>query len=93
MLGIRDQLPDDETLDLRLARFGIFLIDAVVAYERIGHGDDLSLVRRIGEHFLIAGHAGVEDDFAEPLTGRAEAATGEDSAVFKGKFCDGAGHS
>ena len=40
-------------------------VDAVVADERVGHRDDLAVVGRVGEHLLVAGHAGVEDDLAE----------------------------
>ena len=61
-------------------------VDAVVADERVGHRDDLALVGRIGEHLLVAGHAGVEDDLAEGLAGGAEAAAGVDGAVFEGQF-------
>ena len=67
-------------------RFAVLGVDAVVADERIGHGDDLALVGRIGQHFLVAGHAGVEDDLAEGLAGRAEAAAGVDRAVFESQF-------
>ena len=40
---------------------------AVVADLGAGHRDDLSGVGRIGEHFLIAGHARVEHDLAAAL--------------------------
>ena len=62
------------------------VVDAVVADERIGHRHDLARVGRVGEHFLVAGHAGVEDDFAEGLARRAKRAAGEDGAVFEGQF-------
>ena len=84
--GHARQLADDEALDLRPARLAVVGVDAVVADQRIGHGDDLALVGRIGEHFLIAGHAGVEDDLAGGLAGGAEAAAGVDRAVFQGQF-------
>src|SRR6266542_3829939 len=55
---------DDETLDKWLSRFDVFRIDADVADFRIGHSDQLSLIGRVRENLLIAGHAGVKDDFA-----------------------------
>jgi hypothetical protein len=82
------ELADDEALDLGPARFGVLGIDAVVADERVGHGNDLSLVRRVGQHLLVAGHAGVEHDLAEGFAGRAEAPAGVDCAVFQGQFCN-----
>src|ERR1700694_2740938 len=36
---------------------------AIVADEGIGHDHQLAGVRGIGEHLLVAGHAGVDDDF------------------------------
>ena len=44
-------------------------------------------VGRVGQDLLVAGHAGVEHDLAERLAARAEAAAGEDRAVFQGQFC------
>ena len=41
--------------------------DAVVADQRVGEGDDLPGVARVGDRLLVAGHAGVEDDLAERL--------------------------
>ena len=69
-----------------LTRFQVFRVDAVIADERIRHGDDLPLVGRIGQHFLVAGHAGVENDFAERFAGGAEAVAREDRAVLECQF-------
>ena len=55
--------------------------DAVVADQRIGERQDLSGVRRIGERFLIAGHAGVKDGLAERRRVRAETIAFETGAV------------
>ena len=51
----------------------------------IGHGDDLALVGWIGEDFLVAGHGGVEADFAAGLGGGAEALAVKHRAVFEGE--------
>jgi hypothetical protein len=45
-------------------RFDVVVVAAGVADVRIGQGDDLAAVGRIGEDFLIAGHRRVEHDFA-----------------------------
>ena len=62
--GDRRLLAHDEAGNLRHGRFDVVGRHAVVADLRRGHRDDLSGVRRIGQHFLIAGHARVEHDFA-----------------------------
>src|SRR5581483_6403328 len=80
------QFADDEALDLRLAGFAVVVVDAVIADQRIGHCHDLSLVGRVGDDFLIAGHAGVEHNFASRFTGGAKAAAGVDRAVFERQF-------
>src|SRR3546814_4316518 len=36
-----------------------------------GEGDDLSRIAGVGQDFLIAGHRGVETDFADARSGRA----------------------
>ena len=54
-------------------RFKIFRIDAIIAYEGVGHNDHLTAIGRIGENFLITGHAGVENDFALDFAARAKA--------------------
>src|SRR5262249_32817359 len=71
---------------LRPLRLAVLQVHAVIADQGIGHGDDLTLVRRVGQYLLVAGHASVEDDLAEGLAGRAESVTGEDRAVFEGEF-------
>ena len=67
---------------MRPAAFDVEAIDAIVAYQGIGHGDDLALVGGVGEDLLVAGHRGVEDDFALGSSGRAKGPAGEDGAVF-----------
>jgi hypothetical protein len=44
-----------------LIGFKIGFVDAVVANQRIGRDQDLASEGRVGEHFLITGHAGVEN--------------------------------
>ena len=64
---LRD-LAHDKARDPALAGLVILKIDAVVADQRVGHGDDLAVVGGVGQHLLIAGHAGVENDLADALS-------------------------
>src|SRR5881396_3435712 len=71
-------------------RLDVFLVDPVVADHRIGHGHDLSAIRRIGEDLLVAGHGRVEDDLAGRLADGAERAAAEDPPVTEHE--EGVGH-
>ncbi len=81
--GRARQRPNHEARDPDLAALGIFVIDPRVADVRRRHGDDLLGIRRIGQDFLVAGHRGVEDGFADPSGGGTERPTGEAPAVFE----------
>ena len=81
--GRRVVLPDDEPRDLHAARLEVALVDAVVADQRVRRHDDLPGVRRVGQHLLVAGHGGVEDDLAEGVGLGAERAAGVRRAVFE----------
>ena len=61
----------------------VLIIGADIADMRKGEGDDLPGIRRIGQDLLIAGHGGVEADFADRYAGRARAIALDDSAVGK----------
>ena len=74
-------LAHDEAGDPALARLVVVKVDAVVADERVGHGNDLTVVGRVGQDLLIAGHAGVEYDLADALSLVADCGTLEQSAV------------
>src|SRR5207244_3577391 len=63
----------------------VLAVHAVVSQQRIGEGDDLAAVGRIGKHFLIAGHAGVEHHFAARLAERPEGFASEDAAILEGQ--------
>jgi hypothetical protein len=62
--GERGKFADDQSLDIRLAGFLIIEIGAYVADVGVREADDLPGVAGIGEYFLIAGKAGIENDFA-----------------------------
>jgi hypothetical protein len=65
----------------------VLAVDAVVPDERVGHRDDLALVRGVGEDLLVAGHRGVEHDLALGRARRTERAAGEDRAIFQRQLC------
>src|SRR5690242_4227362 len=57
--------------------------DAVVTDQRVGEGDDLPRVARIGDRLLVSRHRGVEDDFARHLAVRAEQLAVEAGAILE----------
>jgi len=85
--GERRGLAHDEARDVRHLRLGVAGRDAVIANLRRGHRHDLSRVRRIGEHFLVAGHARVEHDFTARFTVGACRDAAVPGAVFECKNC------
>src|SRR6185503_13084617 len=79
------RLAYNKTFNPRPRRLFILTVDTVVADQRIGHADDLSGVGRIGQHFLVTSHRGIEDHFAGALAFRSPRATTKDAAVFESK--------
>ena len=59
----------------------VFVIGADVADMRKGEGDDLAGIGGVGQDLLVAGHRGIEADFADSTAGGAEARPFEDRAV------------
>ena len=60
-------LVKDEACCCRLSILHEKIIRAIVTDERVGQGEDLPFIGRICETFLIAGHAGIEDQFPQPF--------------------------
>ena len=83
--AVRGELADDEAMHEGLARLHEDVSDAVVADERIRQRQNLAAVRRVGQAFLIADHAGVEYDFARGRRFIQEIPR-EDAAVFEDEF-------
>ena len=54
-----------QAADVGAVGFKIFIRDAVIADEGVGHHHDLLRIGRIGNDFLVADHRGVEDDLAD----------------------------
>ena len=74
-------LAHDEAGNPALAGLVVVKVDAVVADERVRHGNDLTVVGRVGQNLLIACHAGVEYDLTDALSFVADCGTLEQSAV------------
>ncbi len=74
---------DHEAFDVRLAGFLVVEIGADVADVRIGEADDLAGITGVGENFLIAGMAGIENDFAAAARARSGRASMEYAPVLK----------
>ena len=58
-------------------------VDPVVSDQRIRHRHDLPAIRRIGQHFLVTGHRGIEANLTDACSGRAKRFALEISAVFE----------
>ena len=70
-------MPGDE-------RFVVFQVDAHVADMGDGEQHPLPAVGRIGEDFLVTGHAGVENQLKNRVGLRAKSFSGQDGTIFKG---------
>ena len=79
--GFSDILLHDQPACCGCERFDIFLIGTDIADMREGEGDDLPGIGRIGQGFLIAGHARVEADLGDGLALGPEAAAPKDAAI------------
>ena len=79
----RGKFPDDQRLDVRLGGFLVVQIRAHVSDMGISEADDLPGVARIGENFLVAGEAGVENDFAAAACASARRASVKNSSVLE----------
>src|SRR4029453_1284718 len=82
--GYTAGLAHHETFNPRARRLRILLINSVVADQRISHADNLTGIRRVCEHFLIASHGSVEDHFSTHFTCCSPRTTTKGPAVFEG---------
>ena len=80
---VADDVPGDPD-PLRLV---VLVVHPGVADVRRGLGDDLPVVRRVGQRLLVAGHPGGEHRLAEGLAGRPVRRTGERPAVLQDQQC------
>ena len=65
------KLAHDERLDVRVRRFFVVEIRADVSNVGIREADNLSGITGVGEYFLVAGEAGIKNDFAAATGTRA----------------------
>ena len=93
--GFGDGGLDDAGLDRGGGRevggFKVVIIGADIADVGEGEGDDLARIGGVGEDFLIAGHGGVEADFAHGLAFGAKALAFDDGAIGKDEKAGDAG--
>jgi hypothetical protein len=69
--GHRRKFADNQRFDVRLGRFFVVKIGADISDVRIGEANNLAGITGVGKYFLIAGEAGIENDF--PAAPRASA--------------------
>jgi len=79
----RGKFPHDQRFDPGLCGFLVFQIRANISYVRISEADDLAGVAGIGENFLVAGEAGVENDFTPAARASARRASVKNSSVLE----------
>ena len=61
--GDDGQVADHQARGVDFSGFAVLGVHPGVAHMRIGKGNDLPAVARIGENFLVAGHRSVEYHF------------------------------
>ena len=83
------KLADDKALGVGNIRFHVVDRHAVVADMRIGHGDDLPVITRVSQDFLVACHGGVENDFTDGFAWITESVTVVNCSVLEGQKCGG----
>ena len=72
MAGKFSVIPDDETADKGAERLSLVPVQSDISDQRVCHGDNLSAVGGVGQHLLVPGHPGVEDDLPDDLPFGAE---------------------
>ena len=70
-----------------LCGFHIFVADAIVSNQRIGHHNGLSCIRWISQHLQISGHGCVKYDLADDFFCRSDTFSSENSTVLQNQIC------
>jgi hypothetical protein len=70
---------------VRDRRLLVISVGSDISDVRVGQADNLSSVARIGEYFLIAGEACIENDFAAAPGDRSRSAAIKNAPVFERK--------
>src|SRR6476619_1195100 len=79
------RLLDHKAFSPDTGRLDVLRRDPVVTDVRRGHGDDLSFIGRIRQHFLVARHCRIEDHLADGLPFKPKRAAFEDCSVRQGQ--------
>ncbi len=79
--GDQRQVANDQAGGPHAVGFGVFRRGAGVADMRVGQGDDLLGIGRIGEDFLIAGHGSVEHHLTNGMAIGTNGFAAENAAV------------
>ena len=70
--GLGDRGPQDHAAGVAVDGLDVFVVGADVADVREGERDQLPGIGGIGQDLLIAGHGGIEDQFAHDGAGRSQ---------------------
>src|SRR4030042_1452837 len=79
-------LPDDESFYIRSQGFNIFSIDSIISNKWIGHDDDLTFIRGIGENLLVTSHAGIKNSLPCLFPQKSERPSLKYSPILKGQY-------
>ena len=74
---------DDKRFDVRMGRFFVLEIGTDIADVRVSEADDLAGVAGVGENFLVAREAGIENDFTAAAGDGASGAAIKNAAIFE----------
>src|SRR5206468_24834 len=72
---------------MRSPRFDILSVDAIVADERVSHGNNLAFVGRIGQNLLVARHRSIEANLPAGGAARAKTCAVKQGPVFQCQNC------
>ncbi len=86
--GPAGKLANDKPANPGPPALGVGRAHAIVADLRVSHRYDLSVIRRIGQDLLIAGHARVENDLAVAFAPCSKRLPRVNRAVFQRQLCD-----
>lgn len=78
-------VPHHQAAGVDMGRFLVAPVDADIADVRVGQGDDLLAIGRVGQDLLIAGDRSVEHDLATGMALGADGFALEQTAVFQGQ--------
>ena len=84
--GYLREIADDQSFDVRARRFLIVEIRADISYVRVSEADNLAGITGVCENFLVAGKAGIKNNFAAAAATCARRAASKYSSVFEREY-------